>query len=170
VIFPCRPIIGFGRPDFTFEATEKYTFSVNFDFRFPELVSTVPGNALVFRAECSTCIFSSVLAILGISSLAKIGLAIVQTIAIDMVNKQVVGNLAYLTMHEYLALFSIFIPDTTGGIKISALLDSAPFVFRQAAVIVRIDDCVLALCQRDSAEGVPVANPPIQKHRQSQQP
>jgi len=170
MVSPCRPVVCSGRPSFTIEAAEKYTFSVNCDFRFPEPVSTVPGNALVFRAECSTCIFSSVLAILGISGLTQIDLSIVQAIAIDMVNKQMVGDPAYLTMHKYLALFSIFVPDITGCVKIPPLFNCVPFVLGQPPVVIRIDDSILAPGQRDSAEGVPVANPPVQKHRQAKQP
>jgi len=40
----------------------------------------------------------------------------------------------------------------------------------QPPEIVGIDDSVLALCQRDPAESVAVAQPPVKKHRQPQQP
>ena len=87
-----------------------------------------------------------------------------------MVNKQMVGNPAYLTVHKYLTLFSIFVFNMAGGVKIPALFDCVPFVFRQPSVIVGIDYCVFTLCQRYPAEGVAVAQPPVQKHRQSKQP
>ena len=49
----------------------------------------------------------------------------------------------------------------TNCIIIAKMFGCAPFVFRQTPVIVGIDDCVLALCQRDSAEGVAIADPPV---------
>ena len=108
VVFPCRPVVDFGRPDFVIEATEKYISSVEFDACLPEPLFTVPGNALVFGAEGFVLVFRLISAVLSDSCRAKIRLAIVQTVAVDMVHEQIVGDSADLTVHEYLTPFSIF--------------------------------------------------------------
>ena len=46
----------------------------------------------------------------------------------------------------------------------------APFVFAQALIILRIDDGVATLGQRDSAEGVAVAQTPPRQHQYKKGP
>lgn len=87
VVSPGGPVVSFGRPDFTIEAAEKYIPSVEFDPRLPAPLVAFPGNAFVFGTENSVPAFRLISAVLSNSCRAEIGFAIVQTLAIDMVNK-----------------------------------------------------------------------------------
>ena len=134
---------------------------VNTNTHLPVLIVAFPTDTLVFGTVIYISIFCSVPAILRRAGRAEIGLSIVQTVAIDMVHEQIAGDSEYLTMHEYLTLSAIFDFDRTNSVKSPSLFDCAPFMLGQAPVIIRIDDCVLAPGQRDSAESVAVAGPAI---------
>ena len=108
MVSPGCPVVGFGRPYFTTEASEVYRLTVNANTRLPVLIVAFPTDTLVFGAVIYISIFCSVPAILRRAGRAKIGLSIVQTVSIDMVHEQIVGYSEYLTMHEYLTLSAIF--------------------------------------------------------------
>ena len=156
--------------DFTTEAAEIYLLAFIENPCLPKFIAAVSGNALVFGTEGFVPAFCLIAVILSLSGRTQIGISIIQAVAIDVIHEQMVGEFAYLTMHEYLATFSIFGFDRTYSVRTFSFCSYVPFVFRQAPVIVRVDDCILALRQRYPAEGVAVANPPVQKHRQPQQP
>jgi len=97
---------------------------------------------------------------------AKIGLSIVKAVAIDVIHEHIVWYFKYLAVHVELAFCAVSgLYGTYSVVATAGPAGGIPFMLGQAPVIVGIDDCILALGQRDSAEGVPVANPSIQKHR-----
>ena len=100
-------VIGLGRTDFTNEAAEVYRLAVNANTHLPALIFAFPTDTLVFGTVSYIRIFCSVPAILRGSGWAQIGISIVQAVAVDVIHEQMVGDSAYLTMHEYLTLFSI---------------------------------------------------------------
>jgi len=51
----------------------------------------------------------------------------------------------YLTVHEDLMLFPIFLSDNSGGVKGFAHFDSVPFVFGERPVIIGVSDGIFAL-------------------------
>ena len=116
-------------------------------------------------------VFRSVPNILGGSGRAEIDLAIVKAVAVDVIYEHIVRYLKYLPMHKDTALGAVFVFHITHSVVGTFTSASGvPFILGQPAVIIGIDDGVFALCQRDSAEGVAVAQAPVQKHRRSKQP
>jgi len=81
------PVVCFGRPDFTTEASELYRLAVNANSRLPEPLVAFPANTLVFRTGSSICVFCSVLDILRGRGWAQINLSIVQLVVIDVIHE-----------------------------------------------------------------------------------
>lgn len=93
---------------------------------------------------------------------AKIGISIIKAVAINMIYEHIVRYFKYLAVHVEPAFGAVF--DFHCTYSVVATFTSpggVPFILRQAPVIVRINDCKLALSQRDSAEGVAVAQAPV---------
>jgi hypothetical protein len=80
-------VVGLGRPDFAIEDAEIYRLDVNANFRLPALTVASPGNSLVFRAEGFVLSFRLISGVLGGCRRAKVCLAIVQLVVIDVVYK-----------------------------------------------------------------------------------
>ena len=75
------------------------------------------------------------------------------------------------SVHPYslsLAIFSHVYP--TDCIKRTLALQSIPFIPAQTPEIIRVHDGVHSPAQRNSPEGIAVANPPVQKNRKNQHP
>lgn len=106
------------------------------------------------------CIFLSIAYILGAGRRAKIGLAIIKTILVNVIDKHIIRNFDYLTVHADTITFAP-IPNRASRVECRAAPDNKPFVFGKPKIIIRIDDGVLALCKRYPAEGVAVAQAPV---------
>lgn len=72
-----------------------------------------------------------------------------------------IGYFDYLAMHGDPASFRAFDTLPKDCIIIAIMFSCTPFVFRQTPVIIGIDDCILALSQRDPTEGVAISQTPI---------
>jgi hypothetical protein len=56
------------------------------------------------------------------------------------------------------------------GIEFGIDSRCGPFVLAEPVIIVRVNDGVFALRQRDASEGVAVAEPAIQKYKENERP
>ena len=83
-----------------------------------------------------------------------------------MVNELIVRGFKYATVHvdTFLACFG---PGRTNCIKGFVFSGGVPFVFREAIIIVGIDDCKLTMGEWNAAEGVAVAEEAVEKDRQN---
>ena len=167
-MLPRRPVVSFGRSDFTPKAAKGHQLTIHANTYLPKLLVAVPVNAFVLRAEDSVLAFRSISTILSFGGRAQIRLAIVQRLAINMIHAQMIGDFKHLAMHSHLSPLHPYRSQTTKRIVIGIVFGCIPFIFRQAPVIIRIDDGVSALRQRDSAEGIPIPHPTNQKHRLNQ--
>ncbi len=100
---------------------------------------------------------------------AEIGFAIIKTVVIDVIDQHIIGDLAYLAMHEVHVSFARR-ANPTSRVVHRAALGRKPFISAKPEEIVRIDDGELALGQRYPAERIAVPQPPIQKHRLDDDP
>lgn len=73
---------------------------------------------------------------------------------IDVIDKHVVRDFYYVTMHGDVLRFSAFGAAGAIGIESVASFCSKPFVFFEAVVVVGVYDGVFSLGQGDSAEGI----------------
>jgi len=79
-----------------------------------------------------------------------------------VIHEHIVWYFEYLSVHVDLTFSAVScLYHTYSVVTIAAPAGGIPFMLGQALIIIRIDDCVLALSQRDSAEGVAVAQAPI---------
>jgi hypothetical protein len=88
---------------------------------------------------------------------------------VDMVDQQSIGNLYEFTVHVYpseLAWFWAF--GLSCRVETARSFYRKPFVSSQSLVISRVYLSVSGLCQANQAKRVPIAQPPIQKHRRDQ--
>ena len=144
---------------------------IKLDVRSPGLYTLVPRDAFVFRSVSSISVFRPVPNILCGSSRAKICRSIIKAVAVDMIYEHIVRYFKYLAVHVEPPFGAVFGFHCTYSVVATFTSPGGiPFILRQAPVIVGIDDCILALCERDSAEGIAIAQAPIQKHRRPQQP
>ena len=91
---------------------------------------------------------------------AEIGLAIIKTVVIDVIDQHIIGDFAYLAMHEVHASFARWANPTSRVVR-RAALGGKPFISAQAQEIIRIDEGELALGQWYPAERIAVPNAPI---------
>ncbi len=63
-------------------------------------------------------------------------------------------------------------PAQLGADGVEFVIDfrGGPFVLAEPVIIIRVNDGVFALCQRNAPEGIAEANPPIEKHRLGDEP
>ena len=155
------PVVGLGGQDLIIEVAKVYRLAVKANTSLPAPFLTSPCNALIFGTEGSVLSFRLISGVLSGSRRAQVRLAIVQSLAINMVYEQMIGYFDYFTVHGDPLSFGVVDTPPTNCIIIAKMFGCTPFVPRQAPVIIGIDDCILALGQRDSAEGVAVAQAPI---------
>jgi len=130
---------------------------------------SVPAKPFISRAAVAGRLLS-VVCVLGLGCRAKIRLAIVQPITVDMVNKHAGGHFENLAVHAEVTLLALFGGKRANRVERRALFGGVPFMSGQPEEIIRIDDGELALGQRYPAERIAVPEPPIQKHRLYSQP
>ena len=104
--------------------------------------------------------FLSVVHVLCEGGWAEIGLAIIKPVVIDVIDQHIIGNFAYLAMHEVTASFACSV-DPMSRVVRRAPLGGEPLEFGKSKIIIRIDDGVLALGKRYPAEGVAVSDSPV---------
>ena len=79
---------------------------------------------------------------------------------IDVIDKHIIGDFDYLTVHADTITFDPSV-NRAGRVECRAALGGEPFMFGESKIIIRIDDSVLALGKRYPAEGVAVAQAPV---------
>ncbi len=72
---------------------------------------------------------------------AKVGFAIVQAAAIDMVNQKGLRHIEDLAVHPDGGLF-FTVPDLSLGVVCASSLSGVPFMFGQAWVVIGVNDSV----------------------------
>jgi len=90
----------------------------------------------------------------------KVGFAIVQAVAIDMVNQKALGHIQDLAVQPDGELF-FAVPDLALRVVSVPALGGVPFIFGQAWIVVGVHDSVLVLREGDSSKGVAEAETPI---------
>lgn len=79
--------------------------------------------------------------------------------------------MGYFAVHaDRLSLTTFLAQLGADGVEFGIDSRSGPFVLAELVIIVRVNDGVFTLGQRDAPEGIAVANPPIEKHRLSDEP
>jgi len=72
------------------------------------------------------------------------------------------GSMGYFAVHAVrLSLTACLAQLGTDGVEFVIDSRGGPFVLAEPVKIVRVNDCVFALGQRDEPEGIAAANPPI---------
>ena len=126
------------------------------------------GSALIpkdtFIGGC--CSFFSVVAVPGILLLScgsKVGLSIIESVAINVINDHAGRGGANDSMH--ILVKGLSVPESSSFSIISATrTDSLPIVPIQSFKIVLVNLCVFAACQFNPAKGISVTHPAIQKN------
>ena len=82
-----------------------------------------------------------------------------------MVAFQSFGSMCYFAVHaDRLSLAGCLAQLGADGVKFVIDFRGGPFVLAEPVIIVRVNDGVFALGQRDTPEEIAVANPPIYEH------
>jgi hypothetical protein len=100
-----------------------------------------------------------------VGSRAEICLSIVQAVAIDMVNKHIVRDFEYRAVHRKVSVSYTIDGGPSTCVKCFAVGIGVPFVSGEMPVIIWVYECIFTSRQPNSAEGIAVANPPIEKHQ-----
>ena len=123
---------------------------------FPPLIQPDP---FISRAAIAGTLLS-VAYVLREGGRAQIGLAIIKTVVIDVIDQHIIGDFAYLAVHEVPASFARSV-NPISRVERRAALGGKPFISGEPEEIVRIDEGELALSQRYPAERIAVPNAPI---------
>lgn len=108
--------------------------------------------------------FPTVTHILGMGRRSEIGLPVVQTVAVNMIDKHIIGDFEHFAVHHKPKSFAVSVDDSADCVEgIAAPLDGVPFVSGKVRIIVRIHYRVLPLTQRHPVERIAVSNPAIQE-------
>ena len=79
-----------------------------------------------------------------------------------MVAFQSFGSMGYFAVHAVgLSLTTCLAQLGPNGVEFVIDSRGSPFVLAEPVIIVRVNDCVFALGQRDEPEGIAAANPAI---------
>lgn len=88
-----------------------------------------------------------------------------------MVAFQSFGSMGYFAVHAVgLSLTAFLAQLGADGVEFGIDFRGGPFVPAEPVIVVGVNDGVFALGQRDTPEGIAVANPPIEKYRLSDEP
>ena len=118
-------------------------------------------NAFVSGAIYS---FSGILRVLSNGCGSEICFSIVQTIAIDVVEDESCRDREDLAVHQDTRVLAAGQAHRALCIKniFSFRLADAPFVLSQSWIIIRVNDSIFALCERDFAKGIAEPQAPIE--------
>ena len=157
VVFCCGPVVGFGRFALVAEMAQEFSFAAAGDRCSPQPPFLIETDAFVAGGAPATVCVPGVL---RDGSQAQIGLTVVETVVVDVIDKHIIGGFEHVAVHVEPVSFAPFSgrANRVGG---QAAFGGEPFVSGKPEKIVRIDDSELALGQRYPAERIAVPKPPI---------
>lgn len=160
MIFACRPVVGPGGFDFIAEFPYPQSGSIDAYPNMPLLHTLVPIYPLVLRTALSS-VFPTVTHILGMGRRSEIGLPVVQTVAVNMIDEHIIGDFEHFAVHHKPKSFAVSGDDSADCVEGEAAPHGVPFVSGKVRIIVRIHNRVLPLTQRHPVERIAVSNPAI---------
>ena len=98
--------------------------------------------------------------VLGLRADSQVAFCVVYAVMVNMVANKAFGGVGDLAVHA-----DVFARMFSEGIVSGTLFGGAPFVFVNAGVIVRVNDCEFALGQRDSSERITIAETAVRKQK-----
>ena len=167
MVFFCSPVVCLRRTDGT--------------IKIPEILALIivpNGSAKLALVLCvpDAFIAGTILAparvpgVLSNRRRAKISSAIVQAVAIDMVSYISISDITKLTVHKDAGVSASRQSDRALSVKRIMAAAKTPFVPVKISEISRVNNGVLALRKRDSAERIAVAQLSIPKHKENAHP
>ena len=166
MVFHCSPVVGFGRLNLVAEIAQVFSLAAADDGRPPQPPFLVQPDAFAAVAAAGP---ACVPGVLSDGSRAQIGLAVVKAVAVNMIDKLIIGGSAYFAVHVEPVSFAPF-SGRANRVEGRAAFGGEPFMSGEAKIIIRIDDGELALGQGYPAEWIAVPKPPIEKHRLDDDP
>jgi len=168
MIFLCGGVIRPCGGELVLERAQVDSFAIDADAGAPALHVVGPIDALEFRAG-GRPEFSSVPDVLRVRGGAQVGLAIVEAVMVDVVGEHAGRHVDDHVVHlEVFAFFFLAVGERMHGVPGVRALVGVPFDRSQPLVVLGIDDGELALRQRDSPEGVAIAQPAIDEQQADQ--
>jgi hypothetical protein len=167
VEFTCGGVVSVSGGGFGFEVAEVNSFAVADDGSAPEALIFGEPDAFVagagvslFRVPCVLCDGSE----------AEVGAAVVEAVAVDVVDDVSIGREDEVVMHKDAGVSAGGQADGAFGVEdvFSFCTAEAPFEGGEAVIIGGVDDCEFALCERDFSEWAAEAQTTIEKKRQNQ--
>jgi len=156
-------VVGAGSVFLIFKIAEVLLFAINRKNGAEFTSAFVIETAFVFRCwavEAAAVVQS----VLGLGGVTQIVSAIVEAVAVDVVNDFVTGSLHNDAVHTDEAGKAVEIGGTDGVISI-AVVEGIPFIMDEPAKIVEVNEGILALRQFDSHKWVIVLSLSIVKQR-----
>ncbi len=159
-------VVGAGGVDLAVEAAEEDRAAMDRDRRLPPGGVATSADALVRRAIHAPAELGAVAGVLRAGGGAEVGLAIVPAVLVDVIDEHAGRRRQHLAVHRDALRPPVAQTRGAGGVIRPRPLADVPVVAGQARIVIRINDGVAALGQRDPAEGVAVADPtPQQRQR-----
>lgn len=151
-------VVSFGRLAPIAETAQVFSLAAAGDVRPPQSLFLIETNAFVAgEAPATVCIPG----VLSDGCRAEIGLAIIKTILVNMIDIHIIWDFKHLSVHVVPALFAIFVDNRANSVEGQTAFGGEPFAFGEPKIIIRIDDGVLVPRQRYPAEGIAVVKPSI---------
>jgi len=123
------------------------------------------GDTFILRRAGSITAFTTVAGVLRGGRRPDVGLSVVEAVVIDVIDKHRRRDSENVVVHRKESFFAVGGFGSAGGVECPAIWNRVPFVLDKDPVIIGIDDGVFASCQGYSAEGVAVAQQPVQENR-----
>lgn len=136
-------------------------FFVVYDCYPPLVLLFVPDYAFIFRRPFVHA-SSAVPVVLGVSSESEIGLSVVESVDVYVVNDNLLWGGDNLSVHKYHCFFARP-ADVAFSVICSAVTCGEPIVFPYPVKIVRVNNGVLTLAKRNLSERVAEPGSTIQK-------
>jgi hypothetical protein len=166
----CGLVIRLSGVDFVAEIAEMNWFSVKANRGTPSFPAFVEPDASIFGAGASLGI-AGVSGVVGGSSGAEVGLAIVPAVMVDVVHVEVVRHVDDLAVHRYgQPLSELRRPLAPDGVVGAVAIAGVPFVPAEAVVVFGVHDGEFALREGDPAESVAVTQLSVPEHGQHGRP
>ena len=163
MIFDCRAVVGACGVDFDFEIANPNLFLVMLDTGSPHLSPFVKMNPNKTRGGIFS--FSAVAFILRFCRDAEVVPAIVEAVAVLVVNDAIFGGIGYHPVQALYFVVAVFIFDTPDGVKIFFAAAEGPVETSVFVIIDLIENCVFAFAEVNPAEGVAIFVFSIEHHR-----
>jgi hypothetical protein len=168
VVLSRGPVVSFGGVTLVAEIAQVLPLPVKDDGRTPQPLVLREPDAFVAGPGIP---LARVPGVLSDGGGAEVGPAIVQAIAVDVVDDAPVRRPDKLAVHEDSRVLPVGPADGAFGVDhvLALSLAQPPFVSAEVLVVARIDDREPPLSQRYSPKGIPVPNPPIREHHPNEQ-